>query len=56
MPTLAYAPQPEDLKEYFFEPPVLTQPAKAEAVEEPEPGEPQGHHTPRIRPPSTRMV
>lgn len=39
MPTLAYAPQPEDLEEYFFEAPVLTQPAEPDATDEPEQGE-----------------
>lgn len=38
--TLAFAPTPDDLDEYLFEAPVLMCPDTAEAVEEPEQGEP----------------
>lgn len=38
--TLAFAPQPDDLEEFYFETPILALPADPEAVEEPEQGEP----------------
>ena len=38
--TLAFAPEPDDLEEYFFEAPILALPADPEAFEEPEQGEP----------------
>lgn len=38
--TLAYAPHPEDLEEFFFEAPVISLPADPDTVEEAEQGEP----------------
>jgi hypothetical protein len=38
--TLAHAPQPEDLAEFYFEAPVLTLTTDPETVEEAEQGEP----------------
>ena len=38
--TLAHAPDPDDLAEFYFEAPVLALPADPDTVEEAEQGEP----------------